>query len=266
MVVFANDYIGIHVNQFGVFERDELEGLFEFLSPLSDVFAEGVALDVGANVGNHAIYFSKRFGRVHAFEPHPMTFDVLALNAKWSSNVEPHPVGLGDEPGPYSLSSDPTHLGLSSLKEGDVEGALQIDVRRLDDLELDRDRVCFIKMDVEGFEANVIEGGRQLLADCQPVVVLEQHEGEFQQCGTSRSVGLLAEAGYTFCWFENPRLSRSWVMRRVAEVTAVMGGVRRTIFTSDRVPPGNYTMLIAVPPKYRARLGLVDEPLHPGTA
>ena len=63
MAVYANDWVGINVNVYGIYEGDDLSIIFEFLSPLHLQFNAGLALDVGANVGNHAIFFDKYFGR-----------------------------------------------------------------------------------------------------------------------------------------------------------------------------------------------------------
>jgi hypothetical protein len=52
--VFANDYIGILVDQFGVYERDELNLLLTLIERLDEGIFSGVAFDIGANVGNHA--------------------------------------------------------------------------------------------------------------------------------------------------------------------------------------------------------------------
>ena len=236
MVVFANDYIGIHINQFGVFEKEELKDLFDLLDPLEGVFASGTALDIGANVGNHAVYFAKVFRQVHAFEPHPSIFEVMALNAKWVGNVQAHAIGLGDTPGVFALSSDPTHLGLSSLKHGDTAGGVQVRVERLDDSKIELSDLCFVKMDVEGFEANVLRGGSRTLAAHQPIVVLEQHASEFIENGSTQSIRLLEDLGYMFCWPRKRSLARLWIMRRAMELASVMFGVRHQIVTADTVP------------------------------
>lgn len=206
-------------------------------------------------MGNHAVYFAKHFRQVHAFEPHPSIYEVMALNARWVGNVCPHAVGLGDVAGVFELSSDPTHLGLSSLKYGDTSTGVQVRVERLDDSSLNLSDLCFVKMDVEGFEANVIKGGSSTLAANQPIIVLEQHAGEFDDSGTE-SLRLLASLGYTFCWPHKEPAARLWIMRRVKELGAVLFGMKHAIVTAETVPKANYTMIIAVPPRFKAQLGL----------
>ena len=61
IAIFAHDYIGIQINQFGIYEKDELQTLFRFLEPLFEEFQNSEALDIGANIGNHSLYFQKYF-------------------------------------------------------------------------------------------------------------------------------------------------------------------------------------------------------------
>ena len=61
MAVFANDHLGIYINQYGVFDKEALICLSQFLSPIADKMNSGTALDIGAHVGNHSLVFSKWF-------------------------------------------------------------------------------------------------------------------------------------------------------------------------------------------------------------
>lgn len=50
MAIFSHDLIGIQINQFGVYEEDALDILFEYFLPLRKEFERGLALDIGANI------------------------------------------------------------------------------------------------------------------------------------------------------------------------------------------------------------------------
>ena len=78
--IFAHDSIGRYINLFGGYEREELDILFDFLAPLDVEFKNSLALDIGANIGNHAMYFSDHFQRVIAFEPNDDVFYLLKFN------------------------------------------------------------------------------------------------------------------------------------------------------------------------------------------
>lgn len=257
MAIFANDLIGIQINQFGLYERDELTLMFQFLKPLLPVFAKGMALDIGANIGNHALYFAKRFEQVHAFEPNPHTFDLLRFNAQWTPNVKVHRFGLGDARGVFELIENSTNLGGSSILIGDKrsDNVVSIEIEMLDESSIDTTDLCFVKIDVEGFEKQVIQGSARTLRLRQPVVVLEQHASEFVG-GSSPALDLLTSLGYRFCWEHNPPLARTWLGRRMDDLKHIAFGVQRRVVTGTSVPATNHSMLVAVPERFQASLGL----------
>jgi FkbM family methyltransferase len=256
MAIFANDEIGVNINQFGFYEREQLEILFEFLAPLKAVFQDGTAFDIGANIGNHAVYFSRLFRDVHAFEPNPNTFALLCFNAKWAPNVVTHNYGLGDEEGSFELGEDLINVGASSIKNvGDRANAVRVDVHRLDGLPIDSSRLCFIKMDVEGFEPQVLKSAMNLLRERQPLIVLEQHEHEFKG-ETSESIELLKAAGYSFVWHQNGTASKNQLVRRFFSIKDLFAGRVHRMVAAASVPPNTYPMLIAVPPRFREALSI----------
>ena len=196
MAIFAHDHIGIHINYFGVYDKPELELLFRFLAPLADTLRAGVALDVGANIGNHALFFSERFRAVHAFEPNPTTFHLLAFNAKLAGNVtRTHRAGQRKR-GAAAERGPRQHGGLVHQVRPPRSNArsVEIEVNRLDDLGLPLEGLCFMKVDVEGFEPQVLRGAARTIATHQPLIVLEQHEREFVD-GTTECIAMLRELG-----------------------------------------------------------------------
>lgn len=262
MAVYANDSIGIAINQFGVYEREELDVLFDFLHPLRDVLQAGVAFDIGANVGNHSLYFAERFLHVHSFEPNPPTFELLEFNTRHIHNVSVHPFGLGDEKGSFALVEDPGNFGGSSIQVGRAltGPSTQVQVDVIDTLSsFDTVEPCFMKIDVEGFEASVIRGGLKMLEKHQPLIVLEQHAKEFHQ-GSTEAIQLLSRLGYRFCWHQIRNGQTSWVMRRLFDIKEVLFGRVHSIVTGSAVPPSTYSMLIAVPGRFQAALKM------PGTS
>lgn len=259
MVIFANDYIGVQINQFGYFEGDELDVLFEYLSPLLETFATGTALDIGANIGNHSMFFSSRFKGVHAFEPNPRTHCLLKFNTDSLANVTCHQLGLGDVAGSFDLRQDLANPGLASLKYNSDSQAqlIEIQLETLDRLNLpEKEDLCFIKMDVEGFEENVIKGGEQTLANLQPIIVLEQHRGEFTREGTTPAIQRLKNLGYTFCWEKKPSVSSFWLGRRLQDVRECVNGKQIEFISGNDVPPANHTMLIAIPERFKQKMNL----------
>ena len=125
MAVFANDLIGNSINLFGAYEREEIATMFDYLSPFATGFADGVALDIGANVGNHTLAFAPFFRTVHAFEPNPQSYRLLEFNAQFKDNIVPHHFGLGDEAGRFRLAETAENVGQSVIDEA---GAIVIEV------------------------------------------------------------------------------------------------------------------------------------------
>jgi len=95
-----------------------------------------------------------------------------------------------------------THIDPATLGTGDTE------VYRLDDLDLDE--VDYIKMDCEGFEYRVIQGGLETIRRCRPVVVLEQkpHDMYSDQYGQHAAIGLLQNIGMT----KLDQVKDDWIM------------------------------------------------------
>ncbi|MDR7921529.1 FkbM family methyltransferase [Thermosynechococcus sp. HY213] len=196
MVIYANDAIGHAINASGLYELTELDAVFDFLRPLYTAFSGSVALDVGANIGNHSIYFSRYFSAVHAFEPHPVTRRILEINADLHPVIHVHPYGLGDASGTVSLQENPTNLGGSRIVQSASGGGYVIDVYRLDDLTFDASQIALVKIDVEGYEAQVLKGAESTMKAAQPIVLFEVHASDFQ--GAMEEVDILKDWGYRF--------------------------------------------------------------------
>lgn len=257
LAIFANEHIGIQINQHGVYDRISLELLFAFLAPISDELKQSTAFDIGANIGNHALYFSRYLSCVHAFEPEPRTFELLKLNSALVDNLVPHPIGLGDEQGRFLLHGSFQNTGASSIVHSQREGrTVEISVDTIDNLFGDIGDLALVKIDVEGFEVNVLRGGMETIRRNQPVITFEQWETEFQN-GTSESISLLQEAGYRFCWPEQRHGGDDKFSRPLNAI--IDATVRRArefeIVTADSIPKRKYKMLIAVPERFRAALG-----------
>lgn len=139
--------------------------------------ADAVVIDVGANVGNHAIYLASQCGaRVHAFEPNEES--LLHLRANIARNglenaIEVHEIALGSESGAAQITSRPAgNLGGVTLETGTGP----IIVARLDDHPFDR--VDLLKVDVEGGELEVLRGASLTLRMHRPLVVAEAQDLE----------------------------------------------------------------------------------------
>jgi len=166
----------------------------EYLSRLGDAFEphtvrllstlftpESVVLDIGANIGCTSIFFGARARRVIAFEPSPSTFEFLRRNVARAAagSIDVHNHALGAQAGPSQLTFAPTNRAGGFVSERTATSAGHvtepISILRLDDVvrDLSVEAVDLIKIDVEGFEQSVLEGGRETLGRFRPTVALE---------------------------------------------------------------------------------------------
>ena len=76
LACYTFDYIAIQINIYGRYENELLECLSGLLSKAA-VDKRRICLDVGANIGNHSLYFSHYFDRVISFEPNKKIFQIL---------------------------------------------------------------------------------------------------------------------------------------------------------------------------------------------
>jgi FkbM family methyltransferase len=145
---------------------------------LDEVVARGgTAIDVGANQGVFAYAFSRIADRVEAFEPNP---DCAAFARRMlGARARVHALALSNTNGraefavPVSEEGAVLHLG-GNLKQAAEQGGtirFMVEVRTLDSYGFEDVRVA--KVDVEGGELEVLEGGRETILRDRPALIVE---------------------------------------------------------------------------------------------
>ena len=257
IAVFANDFIGNQIIQHGFFEKRALDMIFSFLAPVLQDIESATALDVGANIGNHSLYFSRYFSSVHAFEPHPRAYALLAFNSQEISNIDVFNFGLGDSQGLVELNENWTNMGSASMKYVWTKSPSRVAVKvaLLDDVCVDLDKIAFLKIDVEGFEPNVLRGARKTIKKHQPLILIEQLQTDFVN-GSSESIDILLREGYLFCWHESWASSHGFVRHRINTFCNLLLGrsYDYNFFCGKWPPAASYEMLIAVPRRFQNQL------------
>ncbi|MFQ5765675.1 MAG: FkbM family methyltransferase, partial [Rhodospirillales bacterium] len=167
--------------------------------------AADVLYDVGANVGAFTLYAAKaRAVRVVAFEPNPFTYRVLVRNLHLNDVAElvtPLCLAANDATGARPLFLKGTEAGSVGhhLDEGDSDDEglrVQALAYALDDVAAIAGipRPTHVKIDVDGIEAAVLEGGRRLLSDRglkSVMIELLTHD----EAGQARIQGFLGDCG-----------------------------------------------------------------------
>lgn len=164
----------IYLSQIGTDFEPHMVSLFKKLISKTDN-----VVDVGANVGLTSMLFSSIANKVVCFEASQSTFQFLTKNIKNNklSNITPINLGLGNEDVATTITFNPNNRagGFVSdklhIKGGHITE--QIQLKKMDDVWDFNVRCNFIKLDVEGFEGNVIQGATGVLKTFKPIVVLE---------------------------------------------------------------------------------------------
>ena len=159
----------------GEFEPDQVRLFSALIRP------DDVVLDIGANIGCTSLLFGQLARHVVSFEPAPSTFELLRRNlaAGGMDNVELVNLGLGVEEGTFELTFSP-HNRSGGFVSNQIQASGGHSVERIHVTAGDKwiaqsgiKQVDFIKIDVEGFERNVIAGLADTIARDRPVVALE---------------------------------------------------------------------------------------------
>jgi FkbM family methyltransferase len=145
----------------GLYEHASMNFMLRYLRP-GDVFA-----DVGANLGVYSILAAGISGAtVHAFEPVTSAREALVDNVRLNGirdRVTVHPVGVGATAGMALITTD-RHGANTIVRGGRESNFEEIEVVRLDSVMASTPPVL-IKIDVEGFEEEVLRGAETILAD-----------------------------------------------------------------------------------------------------
>ena len=171
--VINNKRDRIHGHQLkGVFyEQDVLQILAQHM-PINGVF-----VDIGANIGNHALFMLRHGGarRVIPIEPNPDAIRLLAAMVRLNGlddDVERATLGYGigaENVGGYAIHNPKGNLGWVRLTQGDGE----IELRTGDTLLANEARIDFIKIDVEGMEIEALSGLEGTIARHRPMMFIE---------------------------------------------------------------------------------------------
>jgi FkbM family methyltransferase len=133
---------------------------------------ECVIYDIGANIGNHTLYFYKYLDpkEIYVFEPMKDTFDILTKNIETNFLKNTHicNVAVGETDTYATMNLKEKNLGGSYI---DKEGEGDIKVISLDGRNFTPP--TFIKIDVEGFEYKVLKGMENMLINHSPIIWVE---------------------------------------------------------------------------------------------
>ncbi len=172
---------------FGVMEPQETKWVSKWLRPGMTM------IDVGANVGYYTLLGASCVGptgKVFAVEPSPYAYSRLTQTVAENalSQVVTLPIALGSTPGKATLYTPPPHNHTPSMVPAGQNPGIQVPVRTLEDCvtEWSIKQADLLKLDVEGFEPQVLAGALSLMNSGKIRAILcEFNDWWLRKAGTS---------------------------------------------------------------------------------
>jgi FkbM family methyltransferase len=151
-----------------------------------------MVFDIGANIGVFTCFAANlvKKGKVFAFEPVSMVFDILRKNAESYRNIEIFQLGLGSREETKEILIRTWNPGYSTIEDSAVQRPKEsfdikenIEISKLDNIvnKLNLEKINFIKIDVEGYEVEVLRGGIETIKKFRPTLGVSLHNQSFEK-------------------------------------------------------------------------------------
>jgi len=197
-----NTVIGYSLASTDNFEEQEIKFFLEH--SLDHQFP--VVLDVGANIGWHSIRWASQCkdAIVYAFEPSPSTIQILRKNVhknRLEERVFVVEKAVSDIEGKSNFfeCSDNAFSSLKNTKRMAIDNVISVPITTIDNFvqEFKLKNISLIKIDVEGYETEVIKGALKCLNDLKPDLFVEIYGGKFSNKDPQETIRLIQSLGYT---------------------------------------------------------------------
>ena len=197
-------------------DEEEIKLVKDFITPGTD------SVDIGVYRGVYSYEMSKYSRLVHAFEPNPILFNNIAKNLKKIiKNIIFYDWALSDKDELASLKvpirnkkynknnfEEYFQMGKASIhgknKINEFE-SFDIKSKQLDNFNFDN-KISFIKIDVEGHEAEVIKGSEKTIRDNKPILLVEIEE-QYTQKKVIDTLKYINSLGYNSFYFKDNTLN-----------------------------------------------------------
>lgn len=187
---------------------------FEFLSAMH--LEAGVIMDIGASYGLWSLLLAKRFPdrQIYAFEPNPYVVPYLKANIERNAakSVDVYPYAVSAKSGEVFFEAKCTGSYTSHMILRNVtKTAVRAPSFSIDDFVCSNeiDQIAFIKIDVEGFETEVLRGAEKCLREKNiRIIYMEVCPALTKYSGydPEKPIALLEEAGYSWRRLEGNKL------------------------------------------------------------
>lgn len=187
----------------GNFELEEVKYFARLMQKLDD---HPIVLDIGANIGVHSLAWAEtnRNATIYAFEPSEATTNILSRNIAANAlgnRVHPIREAVSDKVGTATFYScaDNAFSALKDTKRVEVVSSTTVSTTTIDNF-VEKNglpKVTFIKIDVEGFETEVVLGGLKTLKTFQPDLFVEIYGGENANPDPEKTIKAITNLGYS---------------------------------------------------------------------
>ena len=198
---FVNDSDAETIKKFGVLKFNCERKITEFF--IKNLKSTDIFYDVGANYGFYT-HLAKEFcNEVHVFEPLSDIFENLENDLKTINNVYINQLALSNKNDEAFINKEKGHSGGSSLvvKTEDFYEQEKVKTISLDEYVSTHNKPTVIKIDVEGAEDLVLEGGENFFKNNSPIIIVEFWSEEYQKQSRQNTLNAalrLKNMGYKF--------------------------------------------------------------------
>ena len=253
MLALAGDrYITRSLELYGEFSRGEWELFAQVVKPGMTV------VEAGANIGSHSVGLARACfpGPLYLFEPQQRVFQILCANLALNGigNAIAYPEACSDQASyvvvpPLDYGAALNFGGVSIQADAEGLPGLRVRATPLDSLGLTACHV--LKIDVEGFEAQVVRGAIETIRRCRPLLYVENDRVALQQ----ELISLIAGLNYRLYWHLPPLFSPENFNRRsenafpnIVSVNMLCIPAERNTVVKDLDPidPANWTSPVRV--------------------
>ena len=252
LATFAFDDISNIINIDGLYEKRELETFFSWIKASKISFKKGSAIDVGANIGNHSLYFSRFFKKVFSFEANKDIFQVLNLNSRLKKNIKVYNYAVSDQNKKGFLDIDISNISGSGLSNKVINFKQNIKCKKLDSLFKNKKDIHLIKIDVEGKELEVLLGAKNILFNNRPIILFEHHLQNFDENGNSKCISFLSSMGYktyaTIGPIPSVTTKNSFVIKLLKNfISFFVYRMKMVVKIQTDISPNFYPFIVAIP-------------------
>jgi len=203
----------------------------------SQIISESVCVDVGANIGYYTLLMAGRAKKVFAIEPDRESFLILKKNVEENNlkNVTLLNIAMSNKKEKKYLIKDCDNLGNSKI---DDKKGLLINTDTLDNILTNEQYISLIKIDVQGWETEVIEGTKKIIERDKPALFLEYTPGEY---GNKKMINFLKNT-YQNIWSINDFAQVPWPIYKGVKI--IDGCEYTDLFLKSKMSLKDYVEMI----------------------